>query len=177
MSAGPILPYRAALPLIAADVFLAANAAVIGDVEIGAGSSVWFAATVRGDVAPIRIGARSNIQDGAVIHGNTGGPGARIGDGVTVGHAVILHECTLDDSCLIGMGSCVMDGAIVESGAMVAAGSLLTPGKRVRSGELWSGSPARLMRPLTDAEVADITESASHYAELAARYRDELRCE
>ena len=177
MTAGPILPYRGTLPRIAADVFLAHNAAVIGDVEIGPGSSVWFTATVRGDFAPVRIGARSNLQDGAVVHGNIGGPGTRIGDGVTVGHAAILHECTLEDSCLIGMGSCVMDGAIVESGAMVAAGALVTPGKRVPSGELWGGSPARLMRPLTDTEVADIAQSADHYAELAARYRDEIRRE
>ena len=167
---GIVLSHKGVHPRIGRDVFIAGNAAVIGDVELGDEASIWFAATVRGDVAPIRVGARTNIQDSTVIHVNTGGPGTHIGRDVTVGHSAVLHECVLHDSCLIGMGACVMDGAVIESGAMVAARALVTPGKRVLSGQLWGGAPARHMRDLSEAEIADIVDSAVHYAELAATY-------
>ena len=172
--AGLILPYRGVLPTLAADVWVAPNAAVIGDVEIGAGSGVWFACTVRGDVNEIRIGAGTNIQDGTVIHVSKDGQGTYIGDGVTIGHAAIVHACTLGDGCFVGMQACVMDDAVVEPGAMVAAGALVTPGKRVPSGQLWTGRPARYVRDLTADEAAYIPRSAARYTALAAEYRRDV---
>ena len=168
--AGLILPYRGVVPTLAPDVWVAPNAAVIGDVQIGPGTGVWFACTVRGDVNEIRIGAGTNIQDGTVIHVSKDGQGTYIGDGVTIGHSAIVHACTLGDGCFIGMQACVMDDAVVEPGAMVAAGALVTPGKRVLSGQLWTGRPARHTRDLTEQEAAYIPESARRYAALAAEY-------
>ncbi|HVI88780.1 MAG TPA: gamma carbonic anhydrase family protein [Dongiaceae bacterium] len=174
--AGLIKPYAGIIPKIAADAFIAETATVIGQVEIGAGSSVWYGCVLRGDSNVIRIGARTNIQDGTVIHVNherEGAAGTRttIGDDITVGHMALLHACTLEDGCFIGMKACIMDGVVVESGAMVAAGALVTPGKRVKRGELWAGSPAKFMRALTEKEIAYFAYSAEHYAELAASYR------
>lgn len=168
---GVVLPYNGVRPSIAADVYIAPTAAVIGDAVIGAGSSVWFAATVRGDVNEIRIGVRTNVQDGTTIHVTTGGHGTYIGDGVTIGHNAIIHACTIESACLIGMGACLMDGVVVETNAMVGAGALVTPNKRIPSGQLWMGSPARFARSLTPLELAEIADSAEHYAALAARYR------
>jgi gamma-carbonic anhydrase len=170
-SGGVVMPYKGITPTIAADVYVAPTAAVIGDVHIGAGSSIWFAATVRGDVNEIRIGARTNVQDGSTIHVTTGGHGTYIGDDVTIGHNAIIHACTIESLCLIGMGACLMDGVVVESRAMVAAGALVTPNKRVPAGQLWGGAPARYMRALKEQELAELAESARHYAELAAHYR------
>ena len=167
---GVILPYRGVLPTIASDVWIAPTAAVIGDVEIGAGSGIWFACTLRGDVNEIRVGRNSNIQDGTVVHVSTEGQGAYIGDGVTIGHSALIHACTLQDGCFIGMQACVMDDAVVETGAMVAAGALVTPGKRVPSGQLWTGRPARYARDLTEEEVAEIPKLARRYTGLAAEY-------
>ena len=167
---GLILPYQGKLPQIATDAFIAANATVIGDVEIGAGSGIWFGCVLRGDVHSIRIGRMTNIQDGTVIHVSSGKAGTSVGDGVTVGHMAVLHACTLEDDSFVGMKACVMDFAVVESGAMVAAGALVAPGKRVRRGELWAGSPARLMRQLSEEEMAYFKTSAEHYAELARSY-------
>lgn len=167
----PILPYRAVLPRIAEDAFVADTAVVAGDVWVGAGSGLWFGVIVRGDVNIVRIGARTNIQDGTMIHVSRTGRGTHIGDDVTVGHMALLHDCTLEDLCFVGMQACVMDGAVVESGAMVAAGSLVTPGRRVPAGELWAGRPAKLLRAVTPAERTDIRDSADRYARLAAEYR------
>lgn len=167
----PIIAYRTILPRIAETAFVAQTAAVVGDVWLGAESGLWFGVTVRGDVNIVRIGARTNIQDGTVIHVSRLGQGTHIGDDVTVGHMALLHDCTLQDGCFIGMQACVMDGAVVETGAMVAAGALVTPGKRVPAGELWAGRPARQLRPMTAAERADIPQSAARYARLAAEYR------
>ncbi|MEQ9348988.1 MAG: gamma carbonic anhydrase family protein, partial [Alphaproteobacteria bacterium] len=125
---------------------------------------------LRGDVSPIRIGRRSNIQDGTVVHVSDGGPGTDIGDDVTVGHMALLHACTVESFAFIGMKACVMDGAIVESGAMVAAGALVTPGKRVRAGQLWAGTPARFMRQVSEIERAYFGWSAANYAKLARAY-------
>jgi len=174
--AGLIKRYAGVMPKIAADAFIAETATVIGQVEIGAGSSVWYGCVLRGDSNVIRIGARTNIQDGTVIHVNHEREGAvgtktTIGDDITVGHMALLHACTLEDGCFIGMKACIMDGVVVESGAMVAAGALVTPGKRVKRGELWAGSPAKFMRALTEKEIAYFAYSAEHYAELAASYR------
>jgi len=176
---GRILPFGNLVPKIAGDAFIAANATVIGDVEIGALSGIWFGCVVRGDGNSIRIGERTNIQDGTVIHVNAerdGGRGAvgwrtTIGSDITVGHMALLHACTLEDGAFVGMKACVMDGCVVEGQGMVAAGALLTPGKRVRKGELWAGSPARLMRQMSAAEFEYLTYSARHYVELAAAYR------
>ena len=165
-----ILPYKTVMPKIGRNVFLAETAAVIGDVAIGDDSAVWFHCVVRGDVNDIKIGARTNIQDGTVIHVSSTLQGTYIGDDVTVGHMALLHACTIENAAFIGMQACVMDGAYVETGAMVAAGALVTPGKRVLSGQLWGGSPARYMRDLTPEEKAYIPYSARHYVRLAADY-------
>ncbi len=172
---GLIRAFGGRLPRIAPDAFIAETAVVIGDVEIGAGSSIWYGCVLRGDSNAIRIGAQTNIQDGTIIHVNherEGAAGTRtmIGSDITVGHMALLHACTLEDGCFIGMKACIMDGVVVETGAMVAAGALVTPGKRVKRGELWAGSPAKLMRSLSDKEIAYFAYSAQHYAENAARY-------
>lgn len=165
-----ILPYRGIQPTIAPDAFIADNAVIIGDVEIGAGSSIWFGCVLRGDVNSIRIGQNTNIQDGTVVHVSRTGKGTQIGDGVTVGHLALLHDCRVEDGAFVGMKACLMDGAYLESGAMLAAGGLLTPGKRIPSGELWAGNPAKLLRPLSVAEKEMIPNSATHYAALATEY-------
>jgi carbonic anhydrase/acetyltransferase-like protein (isoleucine patch superfamily) len=166
-----ILPWRGVTPTIAADAFIAPNATVIGDVQIGARSSVWFNCVLRADVCSIRIGARTNIQDGTVVHESSAPLPTLIGDDVLVGHLAILHACTLEDGCFVGMRATVMDGAVVERGAMVAAGALIGPGKRVPTGELWAGSPARFMRKLTEAEIAGFKPATDGYAALADEYR------
>jgi len=150
---------------------VAPNAVVVADVVVGSKSSIWFGCILRGDVQHIRVGARTNIQDGTIVHGTTNGQPALIGSGVTVGHAAVLHACTIEDNAFIGICACVLDGSVVSSGAMLAAGSVLTPGKRVASGELWAGNPARLLRRLTADEIAFIEISAERYVALAAHYR------
>ncbi|MDF2366433.1 DapH/DapD/GlmU-related protein [Sneathiella sp.] len=168
-----IISFKGAMPEIADDAFIAPSADVIGDVRIGEKSSIWFNCVVRGDVGPIRIGKRSNIQDGTVIHISGGTHPTVIGDDVLVGHNCLIHGCTLEDGSFVGMGATILDGVVVETGAMVAAGALVTPGKRVPSGELWGGAPAKCLRKLTDEQQADLTGGADHYAELAQVYRAE----
>lgn len=165
-----ILPYRGVMPKIHPTAFIAPGAVVIGDVEIGEESSIWFGCVLRGDVDVIRVGARSNIQDGTVVHLSHGAP-AIIGDDVTVGHGAILHGCTLKDRSFVGMGATILDLAVVESEAMVGAGALLTMKKVVPAGQLWGGSPARLLRALKPAEMENFARHARHYADLAAEYR------
>lgn len=173
---GLIRAHHGVTPSIAPSAFVAETAVVIGDVVIGEESSIWYGCVLRGDDNSIRIGSRTNIQDGTIVHINHEREGAAgtkttIGSDVTIGHMALIHACTLEDGCFIGMKACVMDGAVVESGAMVAAGALVTPGKRVKRGELWAGGPARLMRRLTDTELTYFSYTARHYAELAASYR------
>ena len=168
----PVLPYRELHPQLAPDCFVAPNAYVIGDVHIGANSSLWFGAVVRGDVFHIRIGARSNIQDNSVVHVTTDRHATIIGDDVTVGHRVILHGCTVDDGALIGMGAVIMDRARVGAGSLVGAGAL--EGMIIPPGVLVLGSPARVKRELTDAERQHLSWSAPHYAEVAADYAKQL---
>jgi carbonic anhydrase/acetyltransferase-like protein (isoleucine patch superfamily) len=174
-----IMPYGDKHPRIAPDAFIAPTAVIIGDVEIASRASVWFGCVLRGDTNSIRVGAGTNIQDGTIVHcnhvpegGDPEAPGFRttIGAGITIGHMAMLHACTLEDGCFIGMRSAVIDGAVVESRGMVAAGAMITPFKRVREGELWAGSPAKLMRRLTPEEIAGFAYSAEHYAQLAASY-------
>ena len=167
-----VIGYRGVEPRIAADAYLAPTAAVVGDVEVGAEASLWFGVQVRGDVNSVRIGPRSNLQDGTVVHVSRVLQGTVIGSDVTIGHMALLHACTLADGCFIGMKACVMDGAVVESGAMVAAGALITGGKRVRGGEVWAGVPARPWRAISPAELAEIADSAKRYVALAKEYRD-----
>ena len=166
-----IRTFRGTTPEIAETAFVAPSADVIGDVVIGNRSSIWFNCVVRGDVNFIRIGDRSNIQDGTVIHVSNGTHPTVIGDDVLVGHNCLIHGCTLEDGSFVGMGATILDGAVVEGGAMVAAGALVTPNKRVLSGELWGGSPAKCLRKLSEEEVANLTSGAKHYAELAQVYK------
>lgn len=171
-----ILPYKGEYhtngisPTISPKAFIAPGAAVIGDVEIGEDSGVWFGCVIRGDVNKIRIGSRTNIQDGTTIHVTRETGPTIIGNGVTIGHAVLLHACTLMDNCFIGMRATAMDGAVVESGAMLAAGALLTPGKRIPSGQLWAGSPAKYFRDLTTEDLAFFPVSAENYVKHAREY-------
>ena len=166
-----ILPYKGIFPKIHDSAFIAPSASVIGDVQIGEDSNIWYNCTLRGDVNDIKIGKRTNIQDGTVIHVTTDFQGTYVGDDVTVGHLAILHACTIEDFGFVGMQACVMDGAVVESHGMLAAGALLTPNKRVPSGELWAGSPAKYMRDLTDKERAYLKWSAPHYVELGQEHK------
>ena len=168
---GFIIPYKGIFPKISDDVFIAPSASVIGDVEIGEGSSIWYGCVLRGDVFDIKVGKRSNIQDGCIIHTTSNFSGTVVGDDVTVGHAAILHACRIEDFGFVGMQACVMDGAVVESMAMLAAGALLTPGKVVPCGELWSGRPAKYMRDITEEEREYIIWSAKHYRKLRQEHK------
>ncbi len=172
MSMNPlILPHHGIMPQIDPSAFVAPGAVVIGDVVIGAESSVWPGCVLRGDVNVLRIGARTNIQDGTVIHVAVEGHGTHIGDDVTVGHMVLLHDCVVQSGAFVGMKSGVMDGAVIESGAMLAAGALLTPGKVIPSGQLWAGSPAKYWRDVSaeDRHLFDVR--GRQYVELAKTYR------
>ena len=172
MSGGVRLPFRNHLPVVAPDAFVAANATLIGQVEIGARANIWFGCVLRGDLAAIHVGALTNLQDGTVVHVSSVKDGDTwIGDGVTIGHMALIHACRLEDRSFVGMKACVMDGAVVETGAWIAAGAVVTPGKRVRSGELWAGTPARLMRAVTVEETHYIETLPERYAELADEYR------
>jgi len=156
--------------VIGAGVFLAETCAVIGDVEIGADASIWYGAVVRGDVMPIRIGARTNLQDNAVVHVTSDRYGTTIGSDCTIGHAAIIHACTVEDFCLVGMGAIVLDGCVIGRGSFVGAGALVTPGTVIPPGSLVLGSPAKVKRPITDAEREQIEYGAAHYVELARDY-------
>jgi carbonic anhydrase/acetyltransferase-like protein (isoleucine patch superfamily) len=163
------------VPRIAPDAFIAPNAVVIGDVEIGAGSGIWFGCVLRGDTNFIRIGARCNIQDGTIIHVNRGSFPTIVEDDVSVGHAAIIHACTLHRRAFVGMGATVLDGAVIAEGGMLGACGLLAPGKAIGRNELWTGAPATLRRVMSDEERAGWDRTAIHYAELAQTYRGGLR--
>jgi carbonic anhydrase/acetyltransferase-like protein (isoleucine patch superfamily) len=163
-------PFRGVMPRIDRTAFVAPGSNLMGDIEVGAGSSIWLGCQLRGDVNIIRIGEKANLQDGSVVHVSSKGQGTLIGDRCTIGHMVLLHDCILEPDSFVGMNACVMDGAVVESYAMVAAGALVTPGKRVPSGELWAGRPAKFMRELTDAEHAEIDRLAELYFNLSHEY-------
>ncbi len=167
----PLMSYQGIHPSVHPTAFVASNAVLVGKVTVGAQSSLWFGSILRGDEHSISIGARTNIQDGTVIHVTEAGHGTVIGDDVTIGHRALLHDCRIESGAFIGMGACVMDGVVVETGAMVAAGALVTPGKRVPRGELWVGSPARCMRSLTPEEMRFFQVSADHYVQLASQYK------
>ncbi len=157
-------------PELGRGVFVAENAAVIGDVIIGEQSSVWYGTQIRGDVMPIRIGARTSVQDNTVVHVTSGFSGTIIGNDCTIGHSAIIHACTVEDFCLIGMGSIILDGAVVGRGSLVGAGALVTPGTIIPPGSLVLGSPAKVKRPINDKEREQIDYGAKHYVELARAY-------
>jgi carbonic anhydrase/acetyltransferase-like protein (isoleucine patch superfamily) len=148
--------------------FVAETAAVIGDVHLGRDASVWFSATVRGDVNRIRIGARSNVQDNAVVHVTHGTSPTTIGEGVTIGHSAVVHGCTIEDDVLVGMGAIILDHAVIGRGSIIGAGALITGGVKIPPGSLVLGSPAKVVRPLTEQE----RESITHYAKNYVRYKN-----
>jgi len=161
-----IRAYGGFSPKVHPTAWIAENAALIGDVDIGEGAGVWYGVVLRGDSGGIRIGRNSNVQDNSVMH-----EGVEVGANITIGHMALVHACRLEDNCFIGMNATVMDEVVVEEGAMVAAGALVTPGKRIPKGQLWAGSPARFMRQLKDADYAQMHQSAHYYADLARKYR------
>ena len=161
-------------PRVAASAWIAESAVVAGDVELGEQCSVWFHATLRGDTERLVIGARSNVQDGAVLHADAGSP-LVIGEGVTVGHQVMLHGCTVGDGSLIGIQAVVLNGARIGRHCLVAAGSVVTEGKEFPDGSMIMGAPARVVRELTPQQIEGLKRSAQHYVENGARYRAELK--
>lgn len=174
-----IRSFRGTQPSLDPSAWVDATALVVGDVVLGAEVSVWPMSVIRGDVNEIRIGARTNVQDGTVIHGahaggvNPTGYPVHIGEDVTIGHRSVVHACTVGDACLIGMSSTVMDGAVLEDEVILGAASLVPPGKRLVSGYLYMGSPVRRQRPLTDEERAFLRYSSRHYAEVARQHRQD----
>jgi carbonic anhydrase/acetyltransferase-like protein (isoleucine patch superfamily) len=166
-------PYRGIWPQIDSHAYVTQTAVILGDVVIGANTSIWHHVLIRGDVNTIRIGSGTNIQDGTVVHVSRTPTGQTvIGNNITIGHQALIHACELQDDCFIGMKACVMDGAVVESNAMVAAGALVTPNKIIRSGELWMGSPARFVRHLTDADFDHMRANAMEYRTVAGYYKN-----
>ncbi|TMQ12589.1 MAG: gamma carbonic anhydrase family protein [Deltaproteobacteria bacterium] len=157
-------------PQIGRGVFLAENCVVVGDVVIGDESSIWYSTVLRGDVCAIRVGARTNLQDGIVVHVTSSGFATAIGDDCTIGHAAIVHACTIEDHCLIGMGATILDGARIGRGSLVGAGALVTPGTDIPPDSLVLGAPARVVRPVNAREREQIEYGAVHYVELARRY-------
>jgi carbonic anhydrase/acetyltransferase-like protein (isoleucine patch superfamily) len=166
-----VIPFNGATPDLHPSVFLAEGARIVGEVAIGVQSSVWFNVVVRGDVHWIKIGERTNIQDGAVLHVTHQQFPLSIGNEVTIGHAAVLHGCTIEDRCLVGMGAIVLDGAVVRRGSMIAAGSLVREGFVVPEGMLVAGVPAVVKRPLTPEETAYLTQSAENYVRYVSLYR------
>lgn len=161
---GPlVMPFEGRMPILAPGVYLAPTAVVVGDVEIGEETSVWFHTVIRGDVNRIRIGRRSNVQDNSVVHVTWRTGPTTIGDDVTLGHRVVVHACTIHDRCLIGMGAVVLDGAEIGPDAIVGAGAVVPPGMRVPPGTLAVGVPAKVVRPLTEADRAMILTLAGRY--------------
>lgn len=172
VSSAPILlPWNDVSPVIAPDAFIAPNATIIGDTQVASEASIWFNVVLRGDVNYIRVGARTNIQDGTIVHVSSKEHPTLIGADVLIGHLAMIHACTLEDGCFIGMSATVMDGAVVERGAMVAAGALIAPGKRVGAGQLWAGTPAKYVRDVTPEETATFPEQIQRYVDLGQKYR------
>lgn len=172
-----IRPYLGKLPELGPRAYVDPAATVIGDVVLAEDVSIWPMTVVRGDVNFVRIGARTNIQDGTIVHVSHDGPHSRlggfatvIGADCTIGHKAVIHACTIEDEVLIGMGAIVLDGAVVKKHAFVGAGSLVSPGKVVGEGELWLGNPARMVRKLSDEQIEGIRYSAQHYVRMKDRY-------
>jgi carbonic anhydrase/acetyltransferase-like protein (isoleucine patch superfamily) len=166
-----IRPHRGVFPRVHATAYIDESAHVIGDVEIGEDTSVWMCAVVRGDVHWIKIGCRTSIQDGAIVHVMTGTHPTTIGDNVTIGHAAVVHGCTIENLCLIGMGAILLNGAHIGTGSIVAAGSLVVEEMKVPPRSLVMGSPAKVRRTLTDEEIADIQLYADRYVAYRLDYK------
>jgi len=171
----PLRSYKGIAPTLGQRVYVDPAASVIGDVVLGDDVSIWPGAVLRGDVNHIRVGAKTNIQDGAIVHvAHAGpyGPGfpCLIGEGVTVGHAAVVHACSIGDYCLIGMHATVLDGAVIGDHGFVGAGAVIPPGKVVGERELWLGNPAKCVRLLSDAQVEQLRYSANHYVRLKDAY-------
>lgn len=165
-----ILPYLGTMPKLGRQVLVGSGASIIGNVEIGELSSIWFNVVIRGDVQKISIGSRTNVQDNTTVHVTSPRGNTTIGDDVTIGHNCIIHACQIHDRSLIGMGSIVLDGAVVESECFIAAGSVVTPGKVMPSGMMCVGSPAKPVRPLRPEEIAFLKQSALDYVKTALKY-------
>lgn len=171
--------FQGTRPRIGARCWIDPTAVLIGDVHLGDESSVWPLTVIRGDINTIRIGRRSSVQDGSVLHVthdgpyNPGGYSLTVGDAVTIGHQVTLHGCSLGNRILVGMATVVMDGAVVEDEVIIGAGSLVTPGKTLESGHLYVGRPAQAVRPLTERERAYFDYTAQRYVDLARQYLDD----
>jgi carbonic anhydrase/acetyltransferase-like protein (isoleucine patch superfamily) len=169
-----IYSFGGVTPDIAPDAFIAPGAQVIGKVSIGAGASIWYNCVVRGDVGTIQIGARTNIQDGSVVHVTGGRHNTVIGSDCLIGHLAMIHGCTIADHGFVGLGAIVMDGCVIETDAMLAAGAMLTPGKRIPSRQLWAGRPAVYLRGLTEADIASNRAGAAHYVTMSVRHKREV---
>jgi carbonic anhydrase/acetyltransferase-like protein (isoleucine patch superfamily) len=168
-----IRPYKGIHPKIDPTVFVAESAVIIGDVEIGKDSSIWYNVVIRADVNYIRIGERTNIQDGTIIHVDHKKYPTIIGNNVTVGHKVMLHACTIEDGCLIGMSATIMDGVVLGKQSIVAAGALVTPGKIIEPQSLWAGVPAKFVRKLTEEELSWLEKSAENYVKYKNSYLED----
>ncbi|HEY7216122.1 MAG TPA: gamma carbonic anhydrase family protein [Thermoanaerobaculia bacterium] len=167
----PLHSFQGRWPSLGDRVFLAPGAHVVGDVTLGDDVSFWFHTVARGDVNFIRIGARTNVQDGTVLHVSHVRHPLVIGEAVVIGHQAVVHGCTIEDGALIGIGSRVLDGAVVERGAQIGAGAVVTPGHRIAAGHLALGIPARVVRPLTEEETLRIADTVERYAALKEQYR------
>jgi len=170
MEGARVMAWKNKKPELGKDTFIASGAHVIGDVVAGNETNIWFNVVIRGDVNTIRIGFRTNIQDNSVVHVTRGTGPTSIGSDVTIGHSAIIHACTVEDNCLIGMGAVILDGAVIRKNSLVAAGSVVTPGKDFPPGSMIMGSPAKVVRALTEKEIKSIQDSADHYVELARSY-------
>ena len=173
--------FQGVSPVLGEGTYVDEAATVIGDVVLGDDVSIWPGTVVRGDVNYIRIGARTNVQDGSIIHvthdgpyGKPGGFATVIGEDVTIGHAAVIHACVIEDACLIGMGATILDGATIKKNGFVGAGAVIPPGKTVESGELWLGNPARCVRKLSEKEIEHLYYSAQHYVRLKDKYLSEV---
>ena len=177
-----ILTYEGRTPKIDPTAFVAPGARLIGDIEVGAEVSIWYNCVLRGDMNRIRIGARSNLQDGSVIHVDPPRPGSPaegfpclIGEEVLIGHMAMVHGCSLHDRAFVGLGAIVMDGCEIEGDAMLAAGAMLTPGKHIPAGQLWAGRPAKYVRDLGEADLAGMRAGVAHYVALAKVHAEAVR--
>ena len=179
MNAPLILPFGGKTPKIHDSAFIAPGCVIIGDVEIGPQASIWYNCVLRADMHAIRVGARSNVQDGSTIHVESdygdGGHPTIIGDDVLIGHMALVHGCTLHDRAFVGMGAIVMDGCVIEGDAMLAAGAMLTPGKHMPSGQLWSGRPAKYMRDLGERDIAGMQRGVAVYVHEAEQHAAALK--
>ncbi len=170
---GMLYPFNGVWPKVADDCFIAPGARIIGDVEIGSGSSVWFNVVIRGDVGTIRIGKNTNIQDGTVIHVSSGGINTEIGDNVLIGHMALIHGTVIENFGFVGFNAATMDRCVIKSKGMLAAGSLLSPGKNVGEAELWMGRPAKFVRELDEEMLKNNAMGTKGYAKIATQYLKE----